>query len=310
MQNNFLFFVLFTVFVISMLILDLGVFSKKSKEIKFKEAIVRCCIWVTIALLFNIGIYFWQGYEKALEFFTGYIIEYSLSIDNIFVFILVFSYFKVPTAYQHKVLFWGIIGALIMRAVFIAAGITLITKFHWIIYIFGAFLIFTGIKMLLEKDKEVHPDKNPMLKLFRKIMPVTRGYEKDNFFVNKNSRWFATPLFITLLIIETTDIIFAVDSVPAVLAVTYDPLIVYTSNVLAILGLRALFFALAGIVKLFHHLHYGLSAILVFVGAKMLLADIYKIPISIALGVVVGILAVSIITSITFPAKKSGKNKS
>jgi len=230
-----------------------------------------------LALLFALGVYSWYGPQSALEFLTGYLIEKSLSVDNIFVFVLIFSYFKVPSRYQHKVLSWGILGALVMRVLFIFAGIALLQRLHWIIYVFGALLILTGIKMATEKDKEIHPDKNPVLKLFRRLVPVTEDYHADRFFVKQVGHYAATPLFIVLLVVETTDIIFAVDSIPAILGITMDPFIVYTSNVFAILGLRALYFALAGVMRLFHHLHYGLSAILVFVGAKMLLADIYKL---------------------------------
>ncbi|MBI4532089.1 MAG: TerC family protein [Candidatus Latescibacteria bacterium] len=303
MTNNILPWVGFNIFVLAMLAVDLGVFHRKAHVVKIKEALIWSAVWIALALLFNVGIYVWRGPETALAFLTGYLIEKSLSVDNIFVFILIFSYFRIPPLYQHKVLFWGILGALIMRAIFIATGVTLIQKFHWIIYIFGAFLILTGIKMALQKDKEIHPERNPVLRLFRRFMLVTDHYEDGKFFVKREGRSFATPLFIVLLLVETTDLIFAVDSIPAILAITLDPFIVYTSNVFAILGLRALYFALAGIMQLFHYLHYGLSAILVFVGVKMLLADIYKIPIGIALGVVAGILFLSVIVSIARPRK-------
>ncbi|KPK99298.1 MAG: hypothetical protein AMJ91_08295, partial [candidate division Zixibacteria bacterium SM23_73_3] len=284
--------------------LDLGVFHRKAHVIKIKEALAWSAFWITLALLFNLGIYFWRGPETALEFLTGYLIEKSLSLDNLFVFLLIFSYFRVPSLYQHKVLFWGIIGALIMRAVFIFTGIALVQKFHWVIYIFGAFLILSGIKMGLQKGKEIHPERNPVLRLFRRFMPVTDGYEDSKFFIKRAGRYLATPLFIVLLVVETTDVIFAVDSIPAILAITLDPFIVYTSNVFAILGLRALYFALAGLMRLFHYLHYGLSAILVFVGVKMLLVDVYKIPVAIALGVVASILLISVIASIIRPRKE------
>jgi tellurite resistance protein TerC len=287
-----------------MLILDLGVFHRKAHVVKIREALLWSAIWIALALIFNLGIYFWRGEEAALEFLTGYLIEKSLSVDNIFVFVMVFSYFRVPALYQHKVLFWGILGALIMRAIFIFAGISLIQHFHWVIYIFGSLLILTGVKMAVQKDKEIHPEKNPVLKLFRKFMPVIHRYEGDKFFVKQNNRLFATPLFIVLLVVETTDLIFAVDSIPAILAVTLDSFIVYTSNVFAILGLRALYFALAGIMNLFRYLNYGLSAILIFVGAKMLVADFYKLPIGIALGVVAGILIISIVASLLWPRKE------
>jgi len=298
MGSKIVLWVVFNIFVLGMLALDLGVFHRKAHVIKIKEALVWSAVWITLALLFNLGIYLWRGPETALEFLTGYLIEKSLSVDNIFVFLLIFSYFSVPPLYQHKVLFWGILGALIMRAVFIAAGITLIEKFHWTIYIFGAFLILIGAKMALQKERKIHPERNPILRLFRRWVPVAEDYAEGRFLVKRAGHYLATPLFIVLIVVETTDIIFAVDSIPAILAITLDPFIVYTSNVFAILGLRALYFALAGIMELFHHLHYGLSAVLVFVGIKMLIGDIYKIPVSIALSLVAGILFISVIASI------------
>jgi tellurite resistance protein TerC len=298
-----LLWVIFNIFVVAMLALDLGVFHRTAHVIHIREALAWCVLWMTLALLFNVGIYFWHGSEPALEFLTGYLLEYSLSVDNIFVFLMIFSYFRVPYLHQHKVLFWGILGALIMRALFILTGITLIQKFHWVIYIMGGFLVLTGIKMALQKGEDINPEHNPVLRLFRRLMPVTEDYEGDRFFVKRGGRLFATPLFIIVLVVETTDVIFAVDSIPAILAITLDPFIVYTSNVFAILGLRALFFALAGIIRLFHYLPYGLSLILVFVGIKMLLVDIYKIPISMALGTVAAVLAISVIASIIFPPK-------
>ena len=288
----------FTVFVLAMLALDLGVFHRKSHTVGMKEALAWSGAWIALALLFNAGIWHWQGHVKGLEFLTGYVVELSLSVDNLFVFLLIFSYFKVPAQYQHKVLFWGIIGALVMRAVFIGAGIALLDKFHWIIYIFGAVLVVSGLKMAFEKDKEVHPEKNPVLRLFRHFMPVTAEYEGGSFFVMKDKVRMATPLFIVLLMLETTDLVFAVDSVPAVLAITTDPFIVYTSNVFAILGLRSMFFALAGVMKLFHYLHYGLAAVLVFVGGKMLLAGFYKIPTLTSLLVIIGLLALAVVASL------------
>jgi len=293
----------FTVFVLAMLALDLGVFHRKSHTVGMKEALAWSGAWIALALLFNAGIWHWQGHAKGLEFLTGYVVELSLSVDNLFVFLLIFSYFKVPAQYQHKVLFWGIIGALVMRAVFIGAGIALLDKFHWIIYVFGAVLVVSGLKMAFEKDKEVHPEKNPVLRLFRRFMPVTAEYQGGSFFVMKDKVRMATPLFIVLLMLETTDLVFAVDSVPAVLAITTDPFIVYTSNVFAILGLRSMFFALAGVMKLFHYLHYGLAAVLVFVGAKMLVAGFYKIPTLTSLLVIVGVLAISVIVSLLRPMK-------
>jgi tellurite resistance protein TerC len=304
MTNDALIWVLFNIFVLAMLALDLGVFHRKAHEVKLREALIWSGVWIVLALLFNLLIYFLRGTQSALEFLTGYLIEKSLSMDNIFVFILIFSYFRIPAVYQHKVLFWGIIGALIMRAIFIALGITLIEKFHFIIYIFGAFLIITGIRMALQKDKEIHPERNPVVKLFRRFMPITDSYDDGIFFKKTDGRLFATPLFITLIIVETTDLIFAVDSIPAILAITIDPFIVYTSNVFAILGLRALYFALAGIMKLFHHLHYGLSAILVFVGIKMILTDVFKIPITLSLAIIAVILLISVVASLIYPKKE------
>ena len=304
MSNTVLIWGAFNLFVLAMLALDLGIFNRNAHVVRFKEALSWTAAWVTLAVLFNLLIYFWQGPRPALEFLTGYLIELSLSVDNLFVFLLIFSYFRVPPLYQHKVLFWGILGALIMRVTFILTGVALIERFHFVIYLFGGFLVLTGIKMALEKDKELHPEKNPALKLFRRLMPVTEHYEEDRFFVRRGATLFATPLFVVVLLVETTDLIFAVDSVPAVLAITLDPFIVYTSNVFAILGLRSLYFALAGVMQMFHHLHYGLSAILVFVGAKMLLADVYPVPIGAALGVVAGILLLSIVASILQPRKE------
>jgi len=278
----------FLAFVLLMLALDLGVFHRKSHEVKIKEALIWSAVWISIALLFNYGIYVYMGEVKAMEFLTGYIIEKSLSIDNLFVFIMIFSYFNVDKKYQHKVLFWGIIGALIMRSIFIFAGVALINKFHWIIYIFGAFLIFTGFKMLFQKDEKMDPNKNPLVKLFKRFYPVTDEMHGDRFFVKVNAKTFATPLFVVLLLVEFTDLIFAVDSIPAIMAITSDPFIIFTSNVFAILGLRALYFALAGITQYFHYIKYGLSAILVFVGVKMVLVDFYKIPVMISLFTILG----------------------
>jgi tellurite resistance protein TerC len=313
MEHSTLMWVLFNGFVLAMLALDLGVFHKKAHEVKMKEALTWSAVWIGCAMIFNALIYYYwdwiqpgSGYtnsDAALAFLTGYLIEKSLSVDNVFVFLMVFTYFQVPTLYQHKVLFWGILGALIMRAIFIFAGVSLITTFHWTIYIFGALLIFTGINMAMQKDKKLEPEKNPVIRLFKKWFPVTNNYHGDHFFAKIDGRKVATPMFIVLLVIETTDVIFAVDSIPAILAITSNPFIVYTSNVFAILGLRALYFALAGIMGLFHYLHYGLSVILVFVGSKMMLVDLFKIPVEISLMVVMGILIVSVILSKLFPPK-------
>lgn len=293
----------FNLFVVLMLGLDLGVFHRKIHEVKIKEALIWTFVWITLALIFNYGIFYFQGKEKALEFLSGYLIEKSLSVDNIFVFILIFSYFNVPASYQHKVLFWGIIGALVMRAIFIFAGVALINQFHWIIYIFAAFLVYTGIKMLLQTEEKIDPDKNPVVRLFKKMFPVTESFHGSNFFVKLNAKTFATPLFVVLLMVEVSDLIFAVDSIPAILAISKDPFIVYSSNVFAILGLRSLYFALAGMHKSFRFLKFGLSAILIFVGIKMFLSGYYPIPISIALLIIAVILLTSVIASLVIKQK-------
>ena len=290
--------VAFGVFVIGMLALDLGVFHRESHEVGLKEALLWSALWVTLALLFNAGVWHWLGSDLALEFLTGYVIELSLSVDNLFVFLLIFGYFKVPPQYQHKVLFWGIVGALLMRLVFIGAGIALIQQFHWVIYVFGGILIVSGVKMALDKDKEVRPEKNPVLRLFRAVIPVAPHYAEGRFTTRIDGRLLATPLLVVLVAIETADLVFAVDSVPAVLAITQEPFIVYTSNVFAILGLRSMFFALAGIMRHFCYIHYGLSAVLVFVGLKMVVSDAYKIPTAVSLLVVSSLLVVAVIASL------------
>lgn len=303
--------ILFNVFVLGMLALDLGVFHKKSHKVEIKEALVWSGVWIGFAFIFALML--WMGWiyqgdynheEVTMKFLTGYLIEKSLSVDNVFVFVLLFGYFNVPSSYQHKVLFWGILGALVMRVIFIFAGVALINKFEWIIYIFGAFLIFTGIKIALQKDKKMEPEKNPVLKLVRKMFRMTDTFEGDKFFVTKNKIKYATPLFAVLVLIETTDLIFAVDSIPAILSISNDPFIVYTSNVFAILGLRALYFALAGIMHLFHYLNYGLAVILTFVGTKMLLGK-GAIPIEISLLVIASVLLLSVVFSLLFPKKKT-----
>jgi tellurite resistance protein TerC len=292
----------FNLFVLIMLALDLGVFHRKIHKVKIKEALLWTAIWIILALLFNWGILYYFGKQKAVEFLTGYIIEKSLSFDNIFIFILIFSYFDVPTQYQHKVLFWGIFGALVMRVIFIFAGLELISRFHWIIYLFGGFLIFTGIKMLFP-NKELQPNKNPVLRLFKRFFPVADEYHGDNFFIKQGTKTVVTRLFLVLLLIEVTDLIFAVDSIPAILAISNDPFIVYTSNVFAILGLRSLYFAFAEINQYFYYLKFGLSAILVFVGVKMCIVDLYKIPAATSLVVIISILILSVIASKLFPKK-------
>ena len=292
----------FNLFVLAMLALDLGVFHRKAHVVTFKESISWTCVWIALAMVFNLGLWYFSGPVKALEFFTGYVIEKSLSVDNVFVFALLFSYFAVPKIYQHKVLFWGILGALVMRATMIGVGAVLITKFSWIIYVFGAFLIVTGIKMIVKKEEEIHPERNPVVRWFKKFMPVTPDFRGDKFFVVENGVRMATPLFVVLLLVEVSDLIFAVDSIPAIFAVTKDPFIVYTSNVFAILGLRSLYFALAGVMDKFHYLKIGLGVVLTFVGVKMVLAHTpWKIDTLVSLGVIVAVLATSVVVSILRP---------
>ncbi len=298
MDTPILFWILFNVFVLIMLALDLGVFHRKTHEISLKEALTWTAVWVFLALVFNAAIFYWKGRQSALEFFTGYLVEKALSVDNIFVFLMVFTYFQVPSKYQHKVLFWGIIGALVMRVIFIFAGVALIERFHFTIYIFGALLIYTGYKMFFHNNAKIEPDKNPVIKFFKKFMPVTPDLHEDKFFVKLNGKKFATPLFLVLILIETTDLIFAVDSIPAILAITQDQFIVYTSNVFAILGLRSLYFALAGVVHRFWLLSYGLAIVLIFVGIKMLLVDFYKIPIEWSLLFIAFVITASIVFSL------------
>lgn len=301
MSEQMVYWGIFIAFVLVMLVLDLGVFNRKAHVIKVREALLWTAFWIGLAMLFCLGVYWVKGSEKALAFLAGYLIEESLSVDNLFVFLMIFSYFGIPPQYEHKALFWGIIGALVMRAVFIAAGVALIEQFHWIIYVFGAFLIFTAVKMARSGEGDVHPDRNVALKLLRKVMPVTNDYAGGKFFVREAGRWMATPLFAVVLVLETTDVIFAVDSIPAVLAITTDPFIVYTSNVFAILGLRSIFFALAGMMRLFYYLRYGLVVVLSFVGMKMILTEWVKIPVGLSLGVIAAVLAVSIVASLALP---------
>lgn len=287
-----------------MLVLDLGVFHRRAHTVKFREALAWSGAWIALAAIFAVVIFFWHGRTPALEFVTGYVIELSLSVDNLFVFLLIFRFFQVPAIHQHKVLFWGILGALIMRALFIAAGVSLIQRFHWIIYAFGAFLVYSGIKLFFQEEAEIHPEKNPVLRLFRRWVPVTKDYVGNKFFV-RSAGLYATPLFVVLLVVETTDLLFAVDSIPAILAITRDAFIVYTSNVFAILGLRSMYFALAGMMEMFRYLHYGLSLVLISVGAKMLLSHYFEIPTPVALAAVAGVLAISVIASMANPKKKA-----
>jgi len=290
----------FGTFVLTMLALDLGVFHRHARVVDVKEALRWSAMWIALALLFNLGVYLWYGTDAALAFLTGYVLEESLSVDNLFVFLMILSYFSVPLVYQHKVLFWGILGALIMRAIFIAAGVGLIQRFHWIVYVFGAFLVYSGIKLFRQGEAEIHPERNPVLRLLRRWVPVTKDYEGDKFFVQRTGL-LATPLLVVLVVVETTDLLFAVDSIPAILAITRDAFIVYTSNVFAILGLRSMYFALAGMMEMFRYLHYGLSVVLVFVGAKMLLSHYYEVPTVVALGAVAGILLLSVAASLLKP---------
>jgi len=288
----------FGALVVVLLVLDMKVFHRKSGVITIKQSLLWTAFWIALALLFNLGIFIWKGPAPATEYLTCYLIEKSLSIDNLFVFLMVFSFFAVPAAYQHKVLFWGIIGAIVLRLAFIEAGAASLENFDWVFYIFGAFLIIAALKMAFQKDKELHPEKNPVLRVFRKLFGTTENYEGDRFFVKRLGKYVATPLFITVIIIETTDVVFAMDSIPAAFSITLDKFIVYTSNIFAILGLRSLYFALAGIMPLFHYLKYGLVIVLMFVGVKMLLAHYYTIPTGIALGVVAVVIVVAIVASV------------
>ena len=295
----------FNVLVLVMLAVDLFVFHRDSHEVSMKASATWTVVWVTLALLFNGGIVWQFGSEVGLQFLTGYLIEKALSIDNIFVFVLIFSYFRVPAKYQHRVLFWGVLGALVMRGAMIGLGAALIKEFHWLIYLFGAFLVFTGLRMATQKEPDIEPQSNPVIRLIRKIWPVTDHYHGEKFFVKQTvagrMRTVATPLFIVLVMVETSDLIFAVDSVPAIFAITQDPFIVYTSNVFAILGLRSLYFLLAGVIHKFHYLQLGLSVVLIFVGAKMVLSDIYKVPIGVSLAVIACALSLSVVASLMFP---------
>lgn len=297
--------VLFNLFVLAMLALDLGVFHRTAHRVRIREALIWTAFWISLAMGFAGLIFWWHGPPTAMQFVTGYVIELSLSVDNLFVFLLIFHYFQVAPIHQHRVLFWGILGALLMRLVFILAGITLISAFHWLTYVFGAFLVVTGIRLFFEKDKKIDPERNLLLRLFRRWVPITEGYEANRFFVRRDGILMATPLFVVLLVVETTDVLFAVDSIPAILAVSRDSFIVYTSNVFAILGLRSLYFALAGLMQLFHYLHYGLALVLIFIGVRMLIAEeVYEVPIGITLGVVCAVLVGSVALSLLFPPGK------
>jgi tellurite resistance protein TerC len=291
----------FNAFVLLMLAFDLGVFHRKTHTVKLKEALTWTGVWIVLALIFNVGVWQVRGEEAGLQFLAGYLIEKSLSVDNLFVFLIVFSTFRVAPIYQHKVLFWGVLGALIMRGALIVAGTALLERFHWTIYLFGGFLVLTGLKLLLQKDETPQLEKNIVVRLARKWLPLTPDYVEGRFFVRENGKRFVTPLFLVLLTVEFTDLIFALDSIPAIFAVTPDPFIVYSSNVFALLGLRSLFFALSGVMVLFSRLKIGLAIILAFVGVKMMIVDIYKIPIGLSLGVIGGILALSVVASLLWP---------
>jgi tellurite resistance protein TerC len=304
MQVSIFFWIGFHVLVFLILALDLGIFNRKEHKVPVKEALTWTIVWIMVALLFNLFVFFEFGKTRALEFLTGYVIEYSLSVDNIFVFILIFTYFAVPAIYQHKVLFWGIIGALILRGIFIFAGVALITRFTWIVIVFGGFLVFTGIKMLFQTEIQLEPEKNPVVRFFRKFLPVTGELHGNKLFVRQNKLLYATPLFMVLIIIDVSDLIFAVDSIPAVLAISHNSFIVYTSNIFAILGLRSLYFAINGIIGYFRYLKTGVAFVLTFVGIKMLTSFFHiEIPILLSLGIIVFILLVSILASIFIKKK-------
>ncbi len=294
---------LFSLFIVAMLALDLGVFHRRAHSITLREAAVWSAVWVSLAVLFNLWIWSEFGSHKGLEFLTGYLIELSLSVDNLFVFLVIFSYFAVPAPYQHRVLFWGILGALVMRISLIAVGAALVQRFHAVLYLFGAILVVTAVRLLHPQEQHVHPEKNPVVRIFRRFFPVTQNYEGSLLFVRRDGRSWATPLFIVLLVVETTDLVFALDSIPAIFAVTTDPFIIYTSNVFAILGLRSLYFLLAGIMGYFRYLRYGLAGVLGFIGVKLLIMDLVKIPIGVSLMVVGTLLALSVLASLLIPPR-------
>jgi tellurite resistance protein TerC len=298
--NQLLFWILFNLFVLGMLVLDLGFFQRPGHAVKFREALAWSFTWIALATAFAVLTYLQFGHATAVEFVTGYVVELSLSVDNLFIFLLIFRYFRVAPDHQHKVLFWGIVGALVMRGVFIVVGIGLIRRFHWITYIFGVLLVYSGIKLFRQQDAGIEPENNPVLRWFRRWVRVTQDYQGDKFVVRR-AGFYATPLLAVLVVVETTDLLFATDSIPAVLGITVKPLIVYTSNVFAVLGLRSMYFVLAGMMELFHYLHYGLALVLIFIGAKMLASNYYQIPTGVALGVVAGVLFASVLASLLHP---------
>ncbi|SHL09417.1 TerC family protein [Hymenobacter psychrotolerans] len=305
MEITPLFWVGFNAFVLAMLLLDLLVLNRKAHVVKMREALGWSTFWIALSLSFNYLVYHWMGPQAGMEFLTGYLIEKSLSVDNLFVFLLIFSYFKVPAQYQHKILFWGIIGALVLRAVFILAGAALLAKFHFLLYVLGAFLVYTGVKMATSGGQpDIDPDSNPVVKFLSRHLPITNQLHGGKFFVRQNGTLFATPLLVVLVMVETTDVVFAADSIPAILAVSRDTFIVYTSNVFALLGLRALYFALEGLMRLFHYLHYGLSLILIFIGAKLLFSEVFHVSMGLSLGVVGGLLLLSVVASLIWPKKE------
>ncbi len=297
-ETSLLVWTAFVVFVLFVLALDLGVFHKKSHTVGFKESIIWSVVWIALAMVFAGVLFYWRGQDDMMLYLTGYVIEKSLSVDNLFVFLLIFSFFKIPNQYQHKILFYGIIGALVMRAFFIWAGIAVLQKFHWVIYLFGALLVVSGIKMLMPEKGDVDLGDKWIIKFTKKLFPTTHDFHDDKFFVKLNGKWFVTPLFITLIFVEFSDLVFAVDSIPAIIGITSDPFIVFTSNVFAILGLRALYFALKGFADLFHYLKYGLSVILMFIGVKLLISGVFHMPVSITMAVIFGILFISVIASL------------
>ncbi len=298
----------FNIAIAALLFLDLGVLHRKAKVIPVRAALWQSAAWISLALSFGGLVWWWRGKQSALEFLTGYVIELSLSVDNLFVFLLIFSYFAVPKAFQYRVLLWGVLGAMVMRLTFILAGVALLERFEWLIYIFGAFLIYTAYRVVSSGDHEVHPDRNPILRLFRRIVPITDDYIEDKLFVRQAGRLFATPLFVVLLVVETTDVVFAIDSIPAILAITQDPFIVYSSNALAILGLRAMFFAIAGLLDYLEYLDFGLGGVLAFIGVKMLLTSVHvHIDVGVSLAVVAGILTLSVLASLVLPPRGKAK---